>query len=299
LADSPSPPPPGAPAHCANCDAWVTGAFCSACGQGAREGGRSFAAQVHELLGSFFAFDGRVWRSFVPLFFRPGALTRAWIEGKRASFVPPLRLFLFFSILLFLVIQCKTPTTGLLMPDEAPAAGAPPGLVIVDSDPDQDFNLELGLPNFWPFTKLQAALAEQEQMLAKLPPEARRYVLVRRAMELAPIGLLMLVPLMAWFLQLWWMRTGSFYLDHLVFLMHGYAFLCGLTVLLAVLPLPDWARVLTPCAAVPVYFHLAMRRVYQRGFWRSLAGAVFGGILTLAAVMLVFMALVPYALLTV
>ncbi len=268
----------------------MAGAFCPACGQGARAASRSIGDQLQELLGSFFAFDGRVWRSMLPLFFRPGALTRAWIEGKRASFVPPLRLFLFFSILLFLVIQCKTPTTGLLVPDAAPAA---------DESVENDFSMELGLPDFWPFSKLQIMLEAQEQMLQKLSPEARNYVLVRRAMELAPIGLLLLLPLMALFLQLWWMRTGSFYLDHLVLLMHAYAFLCGLAVFLTLTPLPDWARVLTPCAAVPVYFHVAMRRVYQRGFWRTLGGTFVGGAVTVAAVVLVVITLVPYALLTV
>lgn len=299
MADSP-PAAPGVPATCSNCGAPRSSAFCPACGQGARAASRSIVDQIHELVGSFFAFDGRVWRSMLPLFFRPGALTRAWIEGKRASFVPPLRLFLFFSILLFLVIQCKTPTTGLLLPDQEPAAEA-----ALETAPelkhDGDFSINMGLsmPDFWPFTRLQAMFSEQEELLEKMSPEARRYILVRRAMELAPIGLLLLLPLMAFFLQLWWLRTGSYYLDHLVLLMHAYAFLCGLAVFLTLTPLPDWVRIVMPCAAVPIYFHVAMRRVYQRGFWRTLAGTCFGAVATLFAVIVVFMVLVPYGLLTV
>lgn len=283
-----------APARCPNCQAPIRSAFCGDCGQETLAPTRSLGALCHELLGSLFAFDGRVWRSLGPLFIRPGFLTRAWIEGRRMSFVPPLRLFLFFSILLFLVVQCKTPTTDLLVrkPAAVPAAEAATGV-------SEDFHLDLDLPGYWPFSVLNRWLLEQEQKLQHMAPESRNYVLVRRAMELAPIGLLLLLPLLALFLKLWWLGTGAYYIDHLVLLMHAYAFLCGLAVFLVLVPLPDLLLVLAPCALVPFYFHRAMRRVHGRSFWRSFFGTFAGGAVTLAAVILVTMILVPYALLTV
>lgn len=262
---------------------------------------RSFGAQCSELLGSFFAFDGRVWRSMWPLFFKPGRLTRAWIEGKRASFVPPLRLLLFFSILLFLVVQCKTPTTDLLtVRDPASPAGATEiGPVTVQPEQEGDFQFDMDLPGFWPFSRLKEMMQEQERKFQKIAPEARQYILARRALELAPVALLMLLPIMAIFLKLWWMRTGSFYLDHLVLLMHAYAFICGLAVFLTLVPLPNLVIVLAPCILIPVYFHVAMRRVYQRGFWRTFFGTFAGGVVTVGAAILVLMILVPYGMLTV
>lgn len=276
-----------APALCANCSASLSGEFCAACGQEARSPRRSFGAFCHELLGGLFAFDGRVWRSMGPLFFRPGRLTRAWIEGRRVSFVPPLRLFLFFSILLFLVVQCKTPTSSLLVQQSGADAS------------DEEFHMGLELPEFWPFSLLNRQMREQELKLQHMAPEARNYILARRALELAPVGLLLLLPLLALFLKLWWRGTRSYYLDHLVLMMHSYSFLCGLAVFMLLVPLPTLAIVLIPCALVPFYFHRAMRRVYERGFWRTLLGTVLGGTVTLAAVILVALVLVPYALLTV
>jgi hypothetical protein len=298
LPDAP-PRPASAPASCPNCGAPAGGAFCAACGQDSRSPRRDFGSLVAELLGSFFAFDGRVWRSLVPLFLRPGRLTRAWMDGRRAAFVPPLRLFLCFSILLFLVIQCRTPTADLLLPEAGPADPAAPAADTAPAAEAGGFHLEIGLPGFWPFTRLAAAIEAQEVRLGHMRPEARRYVLARRAMELAPIALLLLLPLLALFLKLWWLGTGSFYLDHLVLLLHAYAFVCGFAVLLILVPLPTPAIVLGSLAIVPYHFHRAMSRVYGRGFARTLLGTLAGMAVTFAALLLVAFVLLPYGVLTV
>lgn len=312
-----------APPPCPNCGAPPVGNFCAVCGQPAGEPARDFASFVHELLATFFAFDGRVWRSMAPLFARPGRLTREWIDGRRMSFVPPLRLFFFFMILLFLVVQCKVDTTQLLVRDApdgaeraAVAAGedAPPAAnadVIADAPSpvppatrrklkeESEFGMNFPLPDFWPFTMLSARLENQRSKLQHMAPAARDYVLSRRGLELAPIAILLLLPLMASFLQLWWARTGSYWLDHLVFLLHAYSFCCGLTVFLVLVPLPGLALGLLLGLGVPLYFLQAMRVVYRRGFWRSLFGTLIGGFLTTFAAVLVMILLVPYALLTV
>jgi hypothetical protein len=155
------------------------------------------------------------------------------------------------------------------------------------------------LPNFWPFTRLREMLDAQEERLRHMEPNVRNYVLARRALELAPIGLLMLLPLMAFFLQLWWMKTGSYWLDHLVFLLHAYAFCCGLIVFVVLVPLPSWLLGVSLGVGVPWYFHRAMRTVYGRGFWRSLVGTLVGGFMTTFAVVVVLILLLPYLLLTV
>ncbi len=228
----------------------------------------------------------------VPLFLHPGRLTREWIEGRRASHVPPLRLFLFFSILFFLVIQLQSSTSDLLL-SEGEGAQAEPGTQV-----QGDTNLEMYLPGFWPFTKLREALDKQEARLKRLTEKEQEYLLARRALELAPLGLFLLLPLLALFLKLWWMRTGSWYLDHLVMLMHDFAFLCALFVALLLLPLPSWANVLAGVGGPFFYFHRAMRVTYQRGFWRTLGGTLVGSVVTLIACMIVALVLIPYGLLT-
>jgi hypothetical protein len=301
-------PPPVRSEVCPNCGAARASHFCPDCGQSSADPRRDFGAVVSELLGSFFAVDGRVWRSLVPLFFRPGALTRAWMDGRRATFLTPLRLLLFFSILLFLVVQTRTDTTGILLggygggsilkitrdgAEDAPADATPVGAAVERN------GLDLKLPQFWPFTWLRARAEAQENKFSQLSEEEQAYLLARRALELMPVALLMLLPLLAIFLKLWWLGTGSYYLDHLVFLMHAYAFLCGLLVLLMLTSPPPAVTALTLLVGVPIFLHRGLRRVYGKGFWRTAGCTLAGGVVTFMAALLVLLILVPYGMLTV
>lgn len=288
-------PPPPDPPGCANCGTPATGAYCAVCGQPAGAPTRSVHDFALELLGGLFAFDGRVWRSLVPLFVRPGALTRAWIEGRRASFVPPLRLFLFFSILLFLVVSCETDVNTLLSLPEAQAEQAVPA---GDAAQNEGFEIDLPLPEWRIFDGLRRRFAEQETRLESLPAPVRGYVMARRGLELAPIALLLLLPLLASFLRLWWLRSGLLWLDHFTLLLHAYAAYCGFAALLLLLPTPGWLWTAAFLAGAPIYAHRAMRVAYRRGFWRTGLATLAGGVATFAALVAVLLVLAPYAVLT-
>src|SRR5216683_5064324 len=82
--------PVGAP--CANCATPIEGPYCHNCGQLAESYERSVWGLVVEGFESFFHFDGRFWRTLPDLVWRPGKLTRDYLDGKRASQIPPLRL---------------------------------------------------------------------------------------------------------------------------------------------------------------------------------------------------------------
>ncbi|HWA01200.1 MAG TPA: DUF3667 domain-containing protein [Caulobacterales bacterium] len=88
---------------CANCGAELSGRYCHACGQAAHVH-RSLLHMGEEVLHGIFHFDTKTWRTLPRLAFRPGTLTRDYIEGKRARYVSPLALFLFTIFLVFGVI---------------------------------------------------------------------------------------------------------------------------------------------------------------------------------------------------
>jgi uncharacterized membrane protein (DUF106 family) len=92
----------GEPRHlCADCGAEVTGRFCSNCGQPAHVH-RSLLHLGEEVLHGVMHFDGRVWRTLPLLMWRPGRLTREWVQGKRARYVSPLAMFLFTIFVMFM-----------------------------------------------------------------------------------------------------------------------------------------------------------------------------------------------------
>jgi hypothetical protein len=58
---------------------------------------------VEEFLHGIWHFDSKAWRTLPMLVFRPGKLTREYIEGKRARYIAPLALFLLSVFLMFFV----------------------------------------------------------------------------------------------------------------------------------------------------------------------------------------------------
>jgi F0F1-type ATP synthase membrane subunit b/b' len=69
-----------------------------------------------DVLHGIFHFDTKAWRTIPALIFRPGYLTKDYIEGKRTSFVSPLALFLFLIFLMFFVFSftMKGPSEEML-----------------------------------------------------------------------------------------------------------------------------------------------------------------------------------------
>jgi uncharacterized protein DUF3667 len=102
-----APPPPAATAvkPCANCGAPMHGPFCYACGQPEKGMIRQLASVMHDVLDTVFNIDSRVFRSLLPLYFRPGYLTLEYFAGRRVRYVTPFRLFFFLCIVAFFAIQ--------------------------------------------------------------------------------------------------------------------------------------------------------------------------------------------------
>jgi hypothetical protein len=80
----------------------VVGKHCHECGQQAHVH-RSLSAFWHDLLHGVLHFEGKTWRTLPLLAWRPGELTRRYVDGERARFVSPIALFLFSVFLMFAV----------------------------------------------------------------------------------------------------------------------------------------------------------------------------------------------------
>jgi hypothetical protein len=88
---------------CLNCGTELMGPFCYYCGQPDKNLMRFFPALLRELLADTFDFDSRFLRTLKPLLFKPGKLTRDYLDGRRFRYVPPLRLYIFTSIAFFFI----------------------------------------------------------------------------------------------------------------------------------------------------------------------------------------------------
>lgn len=116
--------------HCENCGTKLEGPFCHRCGQHDFDVHRSFGHVFLEVLENLFHFDGKFFRNIVTLLFRPGVLTAEFNAGKRASQVPPFRLYIFTAFFFFLWIFSTTKTPNVVQLGEAPAPGLNAGLTV-------------------------------------------------------------------------------------------------------------------------------------------------------------------------
>jgi hypothetical protein len=89
---------------CLNCGTVLTGEFCHACGQHAHVH-RTLSAFFHDFLHGVLHFEGKIWRTLPLLAWKPGELTRRYVDGQRASFVSPIALFLFCVFLMFAAVS--------------------------------------------------------------------------------------------------------------------------------------------------------------------------------------------------
>ncbi len=91
-----------APANCENCGTELRGHYCHECGQSVHSPTRHFAHALEEVFESFWHLDGRVFRTLRDLMV-PGRVACNYLEGKRARYIAPLRLFVILSLLTFFV----------------------------------------------------------------------------------------------------------------------------------------------------------------------------------------------------
>lgn len=271
--------------RCLNCGTSLQGPFCHACGQEGVDRNVSVGHLLRETLGDLFAFDGRFARTIGPLFTRPGALTAEFVAGHRVPYVPPVRLYVFSSFLLFLVAallsldarEIVDPAADAAVADSTSAVGRAEAAVAdsvrlaerdslaasgILTSPDSLASINVG-------DELDAASSgdsarswfgavyhRQKARIAE-NPEAYKQHLVGRISLL----LFFLVPLFAAELKLLYLRRRVLYVQHVVFSLHVHAFAFLFVAVLMLLG-RLWPGFWWLLLALPVYLFLAMRRTY-------------------------------------
>jgi hypothetical protein len=88
---------------CLNCGTQVIGSFCHKCGQENIYPKESAWQLVSHFFRDITHFDGKFFTTLKFLILKPGFLSKEYIIGRRASYVNPVRMYLFTSALFFLI----------------------------------------------------------------------------------------------------------------------------------------------------------------------------------------------------
>jgi len=117
---------------CPNCSELLWGQYCASCGQRARARMITFWELLKDAGDLLASLDSRIWKTLGLLMFRPGRLTLDYLQGKRARFVPPVRLFIASSIVFFFIATLNTRFE--FGPEDAVIIGPGTGVEFGDAD---------------------------------------------------------------------------------------------------------------------------------------------------------------------
>ena len=87
---------------CENCGYTVDVAYCSECGQKNVETRQSFMHLAGHFMEDLTHYDSGFWKTIKYLLFRPAKLTKDYLEGKKITYTPPVKLYIFISFIAFL-----------------------------------------------------------------------------------------------------------------------------------------------------------------------------------------------------
>ncbi len=291
---------------------------------------------LSELLSEAFEVDGRIVRSLKLLLFKPGQLTAEFSADRRASYVSPIRLYLFASLLFFFLVSVFSEI----------APGAIGQNIEIDVDRMESISrdrveeieehldertiaaLEEILANRGSLAReIVISMMDPERSAKPLPPGApappddgaaqvsepmstAEIVMfsavvnavsdparfVSDLLENAPLAMFLLLPAYALLLKLLYVRKGIFYVEHLVFALHLHSLVFLIYALL--LLLPDMGSFVENVAmgSMGLYHWLALKRYYRSGWF---ATTIVFGFLSFSYLVLLIPATLLVTILTV
>ena len=91
---------------CLNCETHLRPEdnYCPNCGQKNTTHIIPLKHILLETFEDFFHFDTKLWNTIKTTFAHPGKITRDYLEGKRARYVPPVKFYIFISFIFFLLL---------------------------------------------------------------------------------------------------------------------------------------------------------------------------------------------------
>ena len=292
---------------CLNCGASLSGPFCASCGQRDIPPYPSVRELAVDAVSEFSGWDGRLASTLRALVQRPGLLTHEFLEGRRARYISPLRLYLMASLVYFL-LAAGAPNLGVRK-GQVSVGGINVGLTTRSADSAESRPERVADAAASALEQQKPLTAEQREAVMKdiarapglMQPFLRRSVddpggFKRGLIETMPRMLFALLPVFAGIVALFY--RGRKYPEHLYFAIHLHAFIF---IVLALTQLGKYTRLTALAAAgsalamvwILVYATLAFRRVYGGSLGKTIAkelgiGAIYTVISGIAFVLMIY-----------
>lgn len=106
--------------NCLNCQATLYGRYCHQCGQENLEPKETVWHLVQHFFNDITHFDGKFFATVKYLLRKPGFLSSEYMAGRRASYLNPIRMYVFTSAIFFLILFAMKDPKELVHMTETP-----------------------------------------------------------------------------------------------------------------------------------------------------------------------------------
>ena len=260
-------------ARCLNCGAPLNGPFCAQCGQRDIPPYPTVRELATDAISEFSGWEGRLLNTVRALVLRPGLLTHEFLEGRRARYISPLRLYLSASVVYFLL---TTTAPDIDLENGRSISGVRIGVTkgtASSTAPERVANAaNEAMGKGQPITEAerQQALKDIQRAPKLMQPFLRRVVadpngFKRGLFETMPKMLFALLPIFAAIVAVFY--HGRKYPEHLYFAIHLHAFIFLALCLSVIAKFTAWAPLAIAASLavviwIPVYATRAFMRVY-------------------------------------
>lgn len=246
---------------CLNCGTEITKKFCPECGQENLETRENFFHLAGHFISDYFHFDSKFFRSLIPLFTRPGFLTKEYWQGRRVYYIHPLRMFFFITI----IFMISTTVFYKQFGDEMKSKMV--NEIIVD-----DTGQLSGLDEQQKELKIKELKAGNERRMKKLAAGIDDFFGSVKYMTF------FLLPVYALVFKILYRRRRPFYVDHLVYTIHLQSFLYCLFGVVLLLPFvfPAILGILIPIIILSIFIYvgISLQFLHQQTWWKTLLKSV-------------------------
>jgi hypothetical protein len=247
----------------------VTGKFCPNCGQENLETKENFFHLASHFIADYFHYDSKFFRSLIPLFIKPGFLTREYWDGKRVQYIHPLRLFFFITIIFIIVTTYFYSRFG----DEMKSRVIDKDKTLIHLDTSRYASMK---PSDKIFFNRDSVTVQA--MRKALQTEKRQMGKIRTGIDHVFVNLkyvmFLLLPLYAIVFKVLYRKQRLFYVDHLVYAMHLQCFAYVVLGVLFMLPfvMPISLLILRQIAffVILLYIMISVHNLYHQKLWKTI-----------------------------
>lgn len=286
----------GGTRQCLNCGNTGKGTYCSDCGQNYSDLNRPMKDLLKEFMDSI-NLDRRLIRTIIPFVIRPGYLAIEYLNGRRRTYMSPLRLYIVMSLIFFFLALNSTTEKDLADTANLSISESDSSYKIIASETellryltaDTSGAGDVTLPGL---DVDSTAVTNSGSWVNKAAIKAltNRELFIKNFYRNLSYILFFLMPVFALILFILYIRRRHFYVEHLVFSLNMHSFTLLILSLLLIINMiwkgnnmSAWLMLL-----IPIYFTAGMKRFYRQSWIKTIGKEFILGIVYSILLLLAF-----------